>query len=370
MLLVGAVIGLALMMAAAVAFSQTAYTLRTEFEYDESFGLRISNGSDSGTGTGSLDLFTDGAKAWTVDQWAGGLLVDSAGAEFRVARNDATTLAVTGTPANGAYNLYGGWRGWNILGATDNPYDFVDEYPEDGTDIEVKRLQIDLQDRGVLYPRIYATKGDTGRVLRLQLLDGGNPVDLSACAVLVYSFAQDNDAKIREGDSIMRYVSDAENGYIEWVLDDTLDTTDSCYFFIKIDDGSVVNQFPASGYIYIDVQDYSTTTYTSGTVRPDILIRAGAWTGKNVTFNFQDRMRNPIDLSGVTVQMNTAEIAHAPSLLASTTSCTTGGACTFGITGAKFASASTVYGVNFKFTSPSGEYVYVPARGYVILETE
>lgn len=67
---------------------------------------------DSGTGTGSANLFTDNTKVWVVDTWvrAGSYpwkLKDSNGTLFSITDNTATTLTISGTPASGAYSIVG-----------------------------------------------------------------------------------------------------------------------------------------------------------------------------------------------------------------------------------------------------------------------
>lgn len=61
--------------------------------------------TDSGTGTGAAGSLTDGTKAWTANQWVGSTLTDSTNAEFSILSNTATALAVSGTPASGAYTI-------------------------------------------------------------------------------------------------------------------------------------------------------------------------------------------------------------------------------------------------------------------------
>jgi hypothetical protein len=60
---------------------------------------------ESGTGTGSANLWTDSTKSWITDVWAGHILVDGAGVSFPIASNTATTLTVSGTPTSGAYSI-------------------------------------------------------------------------------------------------------------------------------------------------------------------------------------------------------------------------------------------------------------------------
>lgn len=75
-------------------------------------GINILNGyqndifkSDSGNGSGSAGTLTDMAKSWTVNQWIDAVLTDSIGTKFKVVNNNATTLTVNGSPANGAYTV-------------------------------------------------------------------------------------------------------------------------------------------------------------------------------------------------------------------------------------------------------------------------
>jgi len=60
----------------------------------------------SSTATG-LNSFTDGNKAWTVDEFAGDILMDSAGTRHAIASNTATVLTLTSglTPASGVYEI-------------------------------------------------------------------------------------------------------------------------------------------------------------------------------------------------------------------------------------------------------------------------
>jgi len=61
-------------------------------------------GSSTATGVNSL---TDGNKAWTVNEFAGMILMDSAGTRHDIASNTATVLTLTSglTPASGVYEI-------------------------------------------------------------------------------------------------------------------------------------------------------------------------------------------------------------------------------------------------------------------------
>lgn len=62
--------------------------------------------SDEGTSTSvGLNFLTDTTKTWTVNQWVGFKLYDSAGTEFAITANTATTLTVAGTPVAGHYDI-------------------------------------------------------------------------------------------------------------------------------------------------------------------------------------------------------------------------------------------------------------------------
>ena len=61
--------------------------------------------TDSGTGTGALNSFTDGTKTWTTNIWASSILTDKNKAKFTIASNTGTVLTVSGTPATGSYSI-------------------------------------------------------------------------------------------------------------------------------------------------------------------------------------------------------------------------------------------------------------------------
>ena len=66
-------------------------------------------GESGANGLGGLDQFTVVGKTWTVDQWAGCLLIDSALVEYTILSNTAEVLTLTlgsGTPANGNWTIY------------------------------------------------------------------------------------------------------------------------------------------------------------------------------------------------------------------------------------------------------------------------
>ena len=60
---------------------------------------------DTGTGTGSTNLWTDSGKSWTPDHWINYVLIDGAGVVFLITDNTATTLTVSGTPTSGSYEI-------------------------------------------------------------------------------------------------------------------------------------------------------------------------------------------------------------------------------------------------------------------------
>ncbi len=75
-----------------------------------------------------------------------------------------------------------------------------------------------------------------------------------------------------------------------------------------------------------------------------------------------------MDLSGVTVGMNYAAKLSGPSFLGAA-ACDTIGNCSFAMGAGKFPSKN-LYTIYFRLTSPSGEIVYVPSRGHIILEAQ
>lgn len=60
--------------------------------------------SDSGTGTGGTNTFTDSGASWETDEWAGFALTVSA-VSYLITSNTSTVLTVVGTPASGAYSI-------------------------------------------------------------------------------------------------------------------------------------------------------------------------------------------------------------------------------------------------------------------------
>ena len=67
---------------------------------------------ESGIGVGTLNTLTDPSKNWTPDAHIDKVLVDASGTEFSITDNGATTLTVSGTPANGEYTINGVSPGW------------------------------------------------------------------------------------------------------------------------------------------------------------------------------------------------------------------------------------------------------------------
>jgi hypothetical protein len=62
-----------------------------------------------GTGTGAVSYLTDSTKAWSVNEWVGYYLCDSADTYFLIISNTATRLTVSGTPASGTYAVGKFW---------------------------------------------------------------------------------------------------------------------------------------------------------------------------------------------------------------------------------------------------------------------
>lgn len=59
---------------------------------------------DEGTSTAvGVNFLTDSTKTWTVNQWTGFRLYDSASTEFEITSNTASTLTVVGNPVAGHY---------------------------------------------------------------------------------------------------------------------------------------------------------------------------------------------------------------------------------------------------------------------------
>lgn len=295
---------------AALCYGQASYTVMTDLMYNEGFGMRSSNGA-------------------------------------------------------------AGWKGWSILGSTDLPYELgMGDYPDDTADNAVQRLILDLQDRGETYPRLYSGVADTGRVLRIQVQDGGAAFDLTSYKVYVYSFKQSDDTAIRTKADLSAYVTYATGGWIEWPLDPTLDTAASMYFYLDLELAGHNLDVPTDNYVYVDVEEKGKVTYVSGVVMPTIKIRPGTWYGKSVNFAFHDAEGNAIDLSQQTVQMNYEDQGKTPAYINSA-ACTTGGVCTFSIPTGKFSGAAgTIYPICFKITADGtgAEFILEPARGHIILE--
>ena len=74
------------------------------------FAVTLYVGADESgaNGSGSLNTLTDNTKNWPTDRWldTSYSLQDSAGTVFAITDSDATTVTVSGTPANGAYIIY------------------------------------------------------------------------------------------------------------------------------------------------------------------------------------------------------------------------------------------------------------------------
>ena len=268
-----------------MARAQAAYTVLTGLQWDEGFGQRANaGGSDSGSGTGAAGTWTDGMKAWAVNRWAGGWLTVSS-TLYPVLSNTGTILTVTGTPPAGpvAYTLAGGWRGWNVLGPTDMPYDFCDEYPADDTDLEINRITLDTQDINKNYPHCYSQLGDTGRIIRMQITNGGIPLDLTGATIQLKSWDVDNGAVRRNDISIADMASYDADGWIEWRLSAT-DTAENNYFRLKIIKGGTAYYLPNEGYLYIDIVNYQTVEF-DGSVRPILKIKSDTYVGDETLSN-------------------------------------------------------------------------------------
>ena len=69
--------------------------------------------ADTGTGTGTPDLWTAAGKNWTVNAWTNYFLIDGAGKRFAITANTATTLTVAGTPTSGAFSILDGLNDFN-----------------------------------------------------------------------------------------------------------------------------------------------------------------------------------------------------------------------------------------------------------------
>lgn len=64
---------------------------------------------DSGSGTGTENLFTDSNANWLRNGFVNHRLIDSDGTEFTISASTATTLTVSGTPASGTYTILSPW---------------------------------------------------------------------------------------------------------------------------------------------------------------------------------------------------------------------------------------------------------------------
>ena len=210
------------------------------------------------------------------------------------------------------------WKGYDVLGITNLPFDLA-SYPIDRSKISI--LSLDTEDDfSVRYPRVRVGYQDSGRAIRLRFTDGGDAIDLSSATILVYSFRQSDDVAVRSGYDISTSITYAEDGFVEWGLSSTYETTNSIYFYLKITIGTDVSFFPSSGYLYVDVFNPATLSASSPTagIRPKLTIPIGT-IGKTYSWMvYQNERSKHLDLGIATGKIYAYNITRAitPSMSA------------------------------------------------------
>jgi len=175
------------------------------------------------------------------------------------------------------------WKSNNPLGIVEMPISLGEEY-----EYNTNRIILDIQQKEEEDYIVYVSKGDTGRIIRLQICDNGVAKNINFYSVYLTTY-NDNLVKIKDNVNISTSKTDAGNGYIEYILDST-DTSQNTSMIFKIAKAGEEITFAKSVYIYI----CDKTQLPDTEQRADLVLKKGT-TGINIYIYINQKIKNQLD---------------------------------------------------------------------------